>query len=106
MPDLAPGDGGTDLNAYAGRRTDRLGAAMDTALTTLAELAHRGLRHATPGVHARVEESATELRRVGLATSAASLTAFVSACRTGDLEAMAGTWVDAQIRLVTTAELR
>jgi hypothetical protein len=106
VPDLAPGDGGTDLNAYAGRRTDRLGAALDTALTTLAELAHRGLRHATPGVHARVEESAAELRRVGLATSAASLTAFVSACRTGDLETMAVTWVDAQLRLITTAELR
>jgi hypothetical protein len=57
-------------------------------------------------VHARVEESATELRRVGLAISAASLTAFVSACRTGDLETMAVTWVDAQLRLITTAELR
>jgi hypothetical protein len=106
VPDLAPGDGGTDLYAYAGRRPDRLGAALDTALTALAEIAHRGLRHATPGVHARIEEAATELRGVGLGTAAALLAAFLTACRTGDPESMAGTWVDAQLRLITTAELR
>jgi hypothetical protein len=105
VPDLAPGEGDTDLDAYGGHRPARLGAALDTALTTLAEIAHRGLRHATPGVHARIEESATELRRVGLGTSADALTGFLAACRTGDPEAMGGTWVDAQLRLITTAEL-
>lgn len=106
VPDLAPGDGGSDLNAHAGRRPDRLGAALDTALTTLAEIAQRGLRHATPGVHARIEEAAAELGRVGLGTSASLLTAFLAACRNGDPESMAGTWVDAQLRVITAAELR
>jgi hypothetical protein len=91
---------------HTGTPRDRLDTALGTALTTLAEIAHRGLRHATPGVHARIEEAAADLRGVGLSTSAATTTAFVAACRTGDAESMARTWADAQIRLLTTAELR
>ncbi len=107
VPDLAPGDGRTALRPHAGTRPDRLGAALDTALTTLAEAAHRGLRHLTPGVHARIEETAADLSRVGLTASAAEVTAFLTACRTGtNPETMVRTWVDAQLRLMTTAELR
>jgi hypothetical protein len=105
VPDLAPGEGDTALHPYAGRAQDPLGAALDTALTTLAEVAHRGLRHATPGVHARVGETAAHLARVGLGTSAAMLTAFVTACRSGP-ESAARAWVDAQLQLLTAAELR
>ena len=105
VPDLAPGEGDTDLHPYAGRDLDPLGAALDTALTTLAEVAHRGLRHATPGVHARIEEAAADLGRVGLGASAALLTAFVAACRS-DPASAARTWVDAQLQLLTAAELR
>jgi hypothetical protein len=105
VPDLAPGEGDTALHPYAGRDRDPLGAALDTALTTLAEVAHRGLRHATPGVHARVEEAAADLGRVGLRASAAMLAAFMAACRS-DPESAARTWVDAQLQLLTAAELR
>jgi len=107
VPDLAPGDGEKDLAAHAGRAPDRLDAALDTALTTLAEVAHRGLRHATPGVHARIEEAAADLNRVGLGATAALLTTFLSACRSEeDPESAARTWVDAQLQLITAAELR
>jgi hypothetical protein len=68
-------------------------------------VAHRGLRHATPGVHDRIEETAAVLGRVGLGTSAATLTAFVTACRS-DPESAARTWVNAQLQLLTAAELR
>ncbi|MDN3351517.1 hypothetical protein [Actinomadura sp. DC4] len=105
VPDLAAGEGETGLSPYAGRSPDPLGAALDTALTTLAEVAHRGLRHATPGVHTRIEEAATDLGRVGLRRSATMLTAFVAACRS-DLESAPGRWVDAQLQLVTAADLR
>lgn len=107
VPDLAPGDGSADLRAYEVHRPDRLGAALDTALTTLAEVAHRGLRQLTPGVRARVEEAATELGRVGLKSTAALVTAFLTACRSDDdPEAATRTWVDAQLQLLTAAELR
>jgi hypothetical protein len=106
-PDLSPGDGGRELAAHAGRAQDRLDAALDTALTTLAEVAHRGLRHATPGVLARIEEAAADLGRVGLGASAAMLTMFLAACRSGaDPESAARSWVDAQLQLITAAELR
>jgi hypothetical protein len=106
VPDLAPGDGSTGLSPHAGTHRDRLSIALDTALTALGEAAHRGLRHLTPGVHARIEKAATDLNRAGLKTSAATLTAFRTACRTDDTEPMAQAWVDAQLRLITTAELR
>jgi hypothetical protein len=105
VPDLAPGAGDTGLQPYAGRDHDPLGAALDTALTTVAEVAHRGLRHVTPGVHARVEEAAAELSRVGLSASASMLTTFVAACRS-DPGSAARAWVDAQLQLLTAAELR
>jgi hypothetical protein len=106
VPDLAAGDGNTSLTPHPGGSGDQLSTALDTALTALAEVAHRGLRHLTPGVHARIERAATDLDRVGLKTSAATLTAFLASCRTEDPDPMARTWVDAQLQLTTTAELR
>lgn len=106
VPDLAAGDGSAGLSPHPGSHRDQLGTALDTALTALAEVAHRGLRHMTPGVHARIEKAAADLGKVGLKASAATLTAFLASCRTDDTEPMARTWVDAQLRLTTTAESR
>ncbi|MGH3381445.1 MAG: hypothetical protein ACRDP6_42625, partial [Actinoallomurus sp.] len=106
VPDLAAGDGSRGLSPHTGTHRDQLSTALDTALTALAEVAHRGLRHLTPGVHARIERAATDLNRVGLRTSATTLTTFLASSRAEDPEPMARTWVDAQLRLTTTAELR
>ncbi|WP_329253656.1 hypothetical protein OG417_11095 [Actinoallomurus sp. NBC_01490] len=106
VPDLAPGEGDGELAVQMPTARDRLDTALEAALTGFAEIAHRGLRHATPGVHRRIEEAAAELRRVGLTATADTATAFLTACRTGDADAMTRTWVDAQLRLITTAELR
>ncbi|GAA4488482.1 hypothetical protein GCM10023191_017930 [Actinoallomurus oryzae] len=106
VPDLAPGEGDGELAVQMPTARDRLDTALEAALTAFAEIAHRGLRHATPGVHRRIEEAAAELRRVGLTATADTATAFLTACRTGDADAMTRTWVDVQLRLITTAELR
>jgi hypothetical protein len=106
VPDLAPGKGDGELAVRMPTERDRLDTALEAALTAFAEIAHRGLRHATPGVHQRIEEAAAELRRVGLTATADAANTFLAACRTGEVDAMARTWVDAQLRLITTAELR
>ncbi len=107
VPDLAPGDGSAGLRVYSARQTDQLSATLAAALATMAEVAHRGLRQLTPGVRARVEEAASKLARVGLRTSAALVTAFGTACGSdADAEAMTRTWVEAQLQLLTAAELR
>ena len=106
VPDLAPGGGEGTLAVHAGTPGDRLDTALESAVTAFAEIAHRGLRHATPGVHRRIEESAAELRRVGLTTTAEAATTFVTACHEADENTMTRTWVDAQLRLLAVAELR
>ncbi|GLY91790.1 hypothetical protein [Actinoallomurus iriomotensis] len=106
VPDLAPGEGDGDLAVHVPTARDRLDTALEAALTAFAEIAHRGLRHATPGVHRRIEEAAAELRRVGLTATADAATAFLAASRIGEADAMTRTWVDAQLRLITAADLR
>lgn len=106
VPDLLPGSGGEALDPYAGRRTNPLGAALDDALAACAEAAHRGLRHATAGVRTRLDNAAQGLRRVGLRTAAGLLTALAAALCEDDPDRMVAAWVDAQLRLATTAELR
>ncbi|MFB9837146.1 hypothetical protein [Actinoallomurus acaciae] len=106
VPDLAPGEGDGELAVHIPTAQDRLDSALEAALTAFAEIAHRGLRHTTPGVHRRVEEAADELRRVGLTASAEAATAFLTACRIGEASVMTRAWVDAQLRLITAAELR
>ncbi|MGI5232159.1 hypothetical protein [Actinoallomurus sp. CA-142502] len=106
VPDLAPGEGDGDLAVHVPTARDRLDTALEAALTAFAEIAHRGLRHATPGVHRRIEEAAVELRRVGLTATADAATAFLAASRIGEADAMTRTWVDAQLRLITAADLR
>ncbi|HXV93819.1 MAG TPA: hypothetical protein VD813_11005 [Pseudonocardia sp.] len=78
---------------------DPLTAALDDALAVLAEAAHRGLATLPATVAARAEDAAAGLARAGMATSAAAL-------RDWARENTVGTWVHAQIRLATAAELR
>ncbi|WNV84673.1 SWIM zinc finger family protein [Umezawaea sp. Da 62-37] len=99
VPDLAPVRGASLVPGDHAPESDLIGAAVDAALAACAEAAHRGLRHVTPSLRTRLDDVAAELRRVGLHGNAAAVSAF------GE-ELSARTWVDAQVRLLTTAECR
>ncbi len=79
--------------------SDPLTAAIDSALTVLAEAAHRGLDHLPASLLTRVREVAAHLHRLGLRTAAALLTAFADGPATQ-------TWLTAHLRLVVTADAR
>ncbi|ASO21198.1 hypothetical protein FHR81_002166 [Actinoalloteichus hoggarensis] len=106
VPDLAPGIGDAALAAARDERATPLDSALETALSLLAEAAHRGVRHPSPGMHRRVRESAHELRRVGLRTAAALTEAFAATLETEDLSSRAEAWLAAQLQLLVTAESR
>ncbi|MCX2947902.1 hypothetical protein [Lentzea sp. NEAU-D7] len=79
--------------------SDPLSATVDSALTVLAEAAHRGLDHLTDSLLARVREVAAHLHNAGLRTAAAHVTTFA------DTPA-APTWLAAHLRLLVTADAR
>ncbi|WP_329792952.1 hypothetical protein V1227_13805 [Lentzea sp. DG1S-22] len=78
---------------------DPLSAAVDSALTVLAEASHRGLDHLTGSLLARVREVGAHLHAAGLRTAAATVTAFAES-------PSAPTWLAANLRLLVTADAR
>ncbi|MGI5163262.1 hypothetical protein ACQEU3_02795 [Spirillospora sp. CA-253888] len=106
LPDLAPGDGGAALDMRGDPAPEPLAAALAEALSVCADAAHRGLRHLPGGTPAAVERAAERLAEVGLRAAAASLRAFGAALEGDDPQRAADAWLDAQIRLLTTLELR
>ncbi|SEQ31039.1 hypothetical protein [Lentzea albida] len=80
-------------------QSDPLSATVDSALTVLAEAAHRGLDHLTDSLLARVREVGTHLHTAGLRTAAAQVTAFADGPG-------AATWLAAHLRLLVTADAR
>ncbi|MFI0352716.1 hypothetical protein [Actinomadura sp. 9N407] len=106
VPDLAPGDGGTALDAYGGERSDPLTEALATALDVCADAAHRGLRHLPAGTRTRAGRAAEQLAATGLATAAGLLRAFGAALDGDDPYRMTRTWTDAQLHLITAADMR
>ncbi len=79
--------------------SDPLSSGVDSALTVLAEAAHRGLDHLTDSLLARAREVGAHLHRTGLRTAAALVTAFADA-------PAADTWLSAHLRLLVTADAR
>ncbi|MET9437252.1 hypothetical protein [Streptomyces sp. NPDC006551] len=106
VPDLAPPPVTRRRHPaiVARRPEDPLTAALEAASSCLA--AARGLRHLPEGELTDVEESATRLSRVGLATAAALVRVFPATLRRSGPTAAVEPWVEAQIHLVTAAELR
>ncbi len=72
---------------------------LSDALTLLAEAAHRGLAHLPPTYPDRVRQTADALAGVGLSRCAEALKAWGGGQDTTS-------WVDAHIRMTTTADLR
>lgn len=79
--------------------TNPLSAEIDSALSVLAEAAHRGLDHLPNSLLARAREIAASLHRTGLRTAAAQVTGFADA-------PAARTWLTAHLRLLVTADAR
>ncbi|MDX3660742.1 hypothetical protein PV646_25870 [Streptomyces sp. ID05-26A] len=79
--------------------SDPLSAAIDSALTVLAEAAHRGLDHLTASLLARIREVGTHLHTAGLQTAASHTTAFAD-------DPTPTTWLTAHLRLLVTADAR
>jgi hypothetical protein len=106
VPDLAPGDGSAALSGAVAHDLDPLSAALDGALALFAEAAHRGLRHRTTATGDRFDRAAADLRRLGFQATADAVTAFAASLAGDDAPRMTAAWVDAQLRLLTAAELR
>ncbi|MGX7824640.1 SWIM zinc finger family protein [Actinokineospora sp. 24-640] len=98
VPDLAAPDGTTPPASGPPER-DPLAAAIEDALTLLAEAAHRGLSRLPASMATRATTAATTLTQVGLHRCATTTTAWATA--TDDPKA----WLRAVTRLMTTAEL-
>ncbi|GIJ44162.1 hypothetical protein Val02_10480 [Virgisporangium aliadipatigenens] len=82
---------------------DRLTAALLSAGSLLADVAHHGLTHLPPSVAERAGRAAEDLAAVGLRRVAAALTAFRQ--RLGDDEPPVREWVDAHLRVETALDL-
>ncbi len=84
------------------------GEAIRTALDTLADVAHQGLRHLPTAYERRAEASSKALRAAGLIGSAEQLDDFISALgqfrSEGDPTEATHAWVDTRIRLLVAAE--
>ena len=79
--------------------TDPLSAAVGSALTVLAEAAHRGLDHLPHSLLARVHEVAQALHTIGPRKAAEATTSFFE-------HPVAATWLRAYLRLLVTADAR
>lgn len=102
VPDLSPGAGDTRLTTAPPRVTDPITAALESALSALAEAAHQGLRHTAP---TRLAQSATRLHSTGLHTAAGLLRTLVHTLTAQGAPAAVPAWVTARIHLTTTLEL-
>ena len=106
VPDLAPGDGTGTLDLAGSPEPDPLIAGLDAALDTLADAAHRGLRHLPPSFAARLQTAAAGLARTGLTRAAAAVDGFRTTLADDAGPASIEAWVDAYLRLSVTAEAR
>ncbi|MBO2450644.1 hypothetical protein J4573_26310 [Actinomadura barringtoniae] len=106
VPDLAPGEGDAALEKAAAAGSDPLTGALDAALTACADAAHHGLAQVSPGLRGRIERTARDLEKAGLRAASAKVADLAAALAGDDTARMVRAWTDAQIRLITTAELR
>ncbi|MFJ7494177.1 hypothetical protein ACIQZB_23675 [Streptomyces sp. NPDC097727] len=112
VPDLAPGDGSTALAAVAHHPSDPLTAVLDEALSAMSAVPHSGLHHLSSPARYRIDEAATALARTGLTRAATLLRAFLDALDNGaapneeGLAARSDAWLEAQLHLLVSSELR
>ncbi|MFI9244943.1 hypothetical protein ACIGXF_20665 [Streptomyces sp. NPDC053086] len=105
VPDLAPGVGDSPLGTTGHRPADPITAALETALTTLADAAHQGLRRLTPATRAALADGADRLRRTGLVAAARLLDDLSRTLHDQGAVPAGPHWVTAQIHLTTSLDL-
>ncbi|MGW3996484.1 SWIM zinc finger family protein [Amycolatopsis sp. NPDC004772] len=99
IPDLAANDRTEPLGPPPPPEHDPLQEALTEAESMLAEAAHRGLAHAPPTLRTRADRAARTLKSTGFNTTAAELSNFAA-------QWTPEAWTRAQIRVLTTSELR
>jgi len=104
VPDLAPGDGSTALDAALADRVDPLVAAINSALALLAEMAHQGIRHLPATFATRLTAAAGTLQAAGLSRAADELRTLSRTLGPDPGAAAVEAWADAEIRLLTLAD--
>ncbi|MEV5986957.1 hypothetical protein AB0L85_18355 [Streptomyces sp. NPDC052051] len=104
VPDLAPGDGTTALATTSPRPADPITTALESALATLADAAHQGLRRLTAPARTALTDSADRLHRIGLHTTAQRLREVDALLRREGAVAAVPAWVDASIHLAVSLE--
>ncbi|MFG2054638.1 hypothetical protein ACGFI9_11475 [Micromonospora sp. NPDC048930] len=106
VPDLAAGAGDGALGGVVAEPPDPVTAALRAASALLAQAAHSGLRHLPAGFRDRLRSAAERLARVGLDRCGNALIDLAGALGADPGDAAVRAWVDAQIRLLVTAESR
>lgn len=105
IPDLAAGDGKTALGIGAHRSGDPITQVIGTALDTLADIAHVGLRGFAQATRDGLAIAAGELRRTGLHAGAALLDSISTTMAREGVEAAGTAWANATIHLLVGLEL-
>ncbi|MEU0156516.1 hypothetical protein [Micromonospora fulviviridis] len=106
VPDLAAGAGDGALAGAVADPPDPVAGALRTASALLAQAAHTGLRQLPGGFRDRLRDAGAGLARLGLDRCGAALTGLAGALGADPGDAAVRAWVDAQIRLLVTAESR
>ncbi|MEU5940448.1 hypothetical protein ABZ807_14940 [Micromonospora sp. NPDC047548] len=106
VPDLAGGSGDGALAGAAADPPDAVDAALRAGLGLLAQAAHGGLRHLPTGFADRLRAAGATLGGVGLDRCGAALGSFAATLGPAPGQEAVRAWVDAQIRLLATAECR
>ncbi|MEU5806568.1 hypothetical protein [Streptomyces sp. NPDC047718] len=105
VPDLAAGPPTAGTAPAARPAPDPVAGALAEALGALADTAHRGLRRLDRAGLDRLDRAAAALDRTGLATAASRVRAVPAAVAGGGADAAVGPWTDAQLFLLTAADL-
>lgn len=100
VPDLEAPDTATSTLPT---RTDLLQSAPNTALELLADLAHKGLRHASATDTTYLRRSAVQLAGSGMTTTASALTRVADSV-SGDIGDLLDAWLHALLRLAVAQE--
>ncbi|MFB6713358.1 hypothetical protein [Streptomyces sp. NPDC056358] len=112
VPDLAAGDGSAALTAAVRRPPDPLSAVLEEAMSAMSAVPHSGLRHLPAPARSRIDEAATALSRTGLTRAATLLRVFLDtldgkAALDGESPAApSGAWLDGQLHLLVSSEVR
>ncbi|WP_331729973.1 MULTISPECIES: hypothetical protein [unclassified Streptomyces] len=105
VPDLAPAGPSTSAAPAAHPEPDPVAGALAEALAALADAAHRGLRHFDRAGLDRLRGAAAALDRTGLTTAAGRVRAVPAALTGGGADTAVDPWTDAQLFLLTAADL-